>query len=190
MTTQSVIVSPETVLREIESQAGKRFWPIIGSRKGKFLAETVREQRVKTVLEVGTLVGYSAILIAGNLPHDGRIDTIEINPQSAELARNNIERVGYTERIHIHIGNALEVIPAIDREFDMVFIDAAKDEYFDYLKLAEPKLKRGGVVFADNAKMFAGQMHNFLDYVRNSGKYQSQFIDVGFDGVEVSIKKK
>ncbi len=67
----------------------------------------------------------------------------------------------------------------------MVFIDAAKNEYFDYLKLSEPKLKKNGVIFADNVKIFADQMREFLNYLRNSGKYKSQYIDVGFDGVEI-----
>ena len=70
----------------------------------------------------------------------------------------------------------------------MVFLDAAKNEYLDYLKLSESRLKKGGIVVADNVKIFAGQMRNFLDYVRDSGKYRSRFFDAGFDGVEVSEK--
>jgi len=70
----------------------------------------------------------------------------------------------------------------------MLFIEAAKDEYFRYLNLAENNLKKKGVVFADNVKGFADRMKDFLEYVKNSGKYESRFIDVGFDGVEISIK--
>ena len=80
------------------------------------------------------------------------------------------------------------IIPTLNESFDMVFIDASKNEYLDYLKLSEDKLKKGGVVFADNVKIFAHNMQNFLDYVRNSKGYRSEFIDVGFDGVEVSEK--
>ena len=72
--------------------------------------------------------------------------------------------------------------------FDFVFIDAEKDEYFQYLKLAEDKLKRDTIVFADNAGIFADEMKDFLDYVRNSGKYKSRYIQVGGDGVEISVK--
>jgi len=179
---------PNKVLRDIEISSQSRFLPIIGPVKGKYLAETVGKYNVKKILEVGTLVGYSAILMAKNLPEDGKIHTIEINPRTAELAKGNIRKAGFEDKIVQYVGDALDVIPMINEEFDMVFLDAAKDEYMNYLKLAEPKLKKGGVVFADNVKMFASAMKNYLDYVRSSGKYRSEFIDVGFDGDEVSVK--
>lgn len=179
---------PNFVLRDIEMQARVRFCPSSGRSRANTLAETVRKYRVKTILEVGTLVGYSAILMAKNLPEGGKIHTIEIDPRSAAAAKANIEKAGFSDMVVQHIGNALDVIPTIDETFDMAFLDAAKDEYMDYLKLAEPKLKKGGVVFADNVKMFASAMKDFLDYVRNSGMYRSQFIDVGFDGDEISVK--
>lgn len=72
--------------------------------------------------------------------------------------------------------------------FDAVFIDAEKTEYYMYLQLMEDKLHRGAVVVADNAGIFANQMKDFLDYVRYSGKYKSQFIRVGEDGLEISVK--
>lgn len=182
------LVKADTVLREIEGQSRSRFLPIIGPVKGKKLAETVKQFKVKRVLEVGTLIGYSAILIAENLPDDGKVFTIEINPRSARLADENIKRAQLSSKIEVHIGDALSVIPALQGEFDMVFLDATKNEYLGYLKLTEEKLKKGGVVFADNVKIFAGAMQDYLDYVRNSGKYQSQFFDFDFDGVEVSVK--
>ncbi len=184
-----VRTNPDKVLKDIEILAQSRFFPIIGPVKGKYLAGTVRKYKVKKVLEVGTLIGYSAILMSKNLPEDGIIHTIEINPRSAQMAKENIRKAGFEDKVVIHVGNALDLIPTVNEEFDMVFLDAAKDEYMDYLKLAEPKLKKGGVVFADNVKMFASAMKNFLDYVRNSGKYRSEFIDVGFDGDEVSVKQ-
>jgi len=70
----------------------------------------------------------------------------------------------------------------------MVFLDATKSEYFTYLKLAETGLITGGVVFADNVKMAAFQMRDYLEDVRRYGKYRSEYYDVGFDGVEISIK--
>jgi predicted O-methyltransferase YrrM len=188
MTARKATLDAGTVLKEIEIKAQRGFLPIIGPEKGKYLAETVRKYRVKKILEIGTLIGYSAILIARNLPEGGQVDTIEVNPHSAEIAEANIHAAKLEDKIKIHIGNALDMISGIDGEFDMVFIDAAKNEYFGYLKLCEPKLKKGAVVFADNVKIFAHQMPDYLDYIRNSGKYRSQFIDVGFDGVEISEK--
>ena len=72
--------------------------------------------------------------------------------------------------------------------FDFVLIDAEKTEYFDYLRLAEDKLRKGAVIVADNAGIFAKQMANYLDYVRTSGKYSSKYVPVGVDALEVTVK--
>jgi predicted O-methyltransferase YrrM len=90
--------------------------------------------------------------------------------------------------IDVIVGDALEVLPKLTGEFDMVFIDADKSEYMDYLRLAEDKLHKGSVIVADNAGIFARQMRNYLDYVRSSGKYKSKYVPVGEDGLEVSVK--
>ncbi|MFH0769577.1 MAG: O-methyltransferase [Chloroflexota bacterium] len=178
----------DAVLREIETLAKEAFLPIIGPKKGKYLVDTIKRSHVKNVLEVGTLIGYSAILMAKTLPQDGRIVTIEINASSAKLAEENIRKAGLADKVEIHTGNAITVIPSINGSFDMIFLDASKGEYFDYLRLSEEKLKTGGVVFADNVKVFGHEMRDYLDYVRNSGRYKSEYIDVGFDGVEISTK--
>jgi predicted O-methyltransferase YrrM len=185
---ETTLTAAAEVLREIEESSKKGFLPIIGPVKGQYLAETVEKAQPKMLLEVGTLVGYSSILMASHLPADAMIMTIEINPASAKKARENIRRAGLENKIQVLLGNAIQVIPGIKEEFGMVFIDAEKSEYMEYLRLSEPKLKKNGVVFADNAKIFADQMRDFLDYIRDSGKYSSRFIDVGFDGVEIATK--
>ncbi len=179
----------QKVLHDIEKQSESNFLPIIGPVKGAELVRVIREYSVKDVLEIGTLVGYSATLMASNLPPDGRVVSIEKNAESARIARENIEKAGLSKKITVVIGDALRVIPGLHDEFDLVFIDAAKDEYLGYLKTAERLLRPHGVVFADNAKVFADQMSDYLAYVRDSGKYQSRFVDFGGDGVEVSIFK-
>jgi caffeoyl-CoA O-methyltransferase len=178
----------DTVLRGIEELSKREYLPIIGPAKGKHLVDTVGRFSVKNVLEVGTLVGYSAILIASNLPQDGRVVSIEMEPKVARLAQKNIRRAGLADKIELHIGDALAVIPRVNGKFDMVFLDASKDEYLKYLRLSEKKLERGGVVLADNVKTPAREMRDYLDYVRNSGRYRSEYIGVGFDGVEISTK--
>jgi predicted O-methyltransferase YrrM len=178
----------DAVLREIEELSESVFLPIIGPVKGKRLVDTIRRFNVRNVLEVGTLIGYSAILMASNLPREGKVVTIEMNPKSAGLAKENISKAGLADKIGLYIGNALTVIARVNGRFDMVFPDATKDEYLEYIKLCENKLERGGVVFADNVKMFGSEMRDYLDYVRNSGGYRSEYVDVGFDGVEISTK--
>lgn len=178
----------DAVLREIENLSRRTSLPIIGPAKGKYLVDAVRRFNVKNVLEIGTLIGYSAILMALNLPQEGRVVTIEMNRESAKVAKENIRKAGLADKIEVHIGNALVVIPRIDYSFDMVFLDAAKDKYLEYLKLSEDKLQKGGVVFADNVKASAHEMRGYLDYVRNSGRYRSQCVEVAYDGVEISTK--
>ena len=188
MTTQTAMNSADEMLRLIEQASEKNFLPIIGPYKGKLLAEEVRKAKPRHVLEVGTLIGYSAILMGKELDDKSEIVTIEIHRDEAELAGKNIVRAHILPKIKIITGDALIVIPTLRGQFDFAFIDAEKAEYFQYLKLAEGKLRKGAVVFADNAGVFADQMGDYLDYVRNSGKYQSRYIQVGGDGVEISAK--
>lgn len=164
------------------------FLPIVGPRKGKILAEAVRKAKPKHVLEVGTLIGYSAILIGKELDADAELTTIEIHAKEAHMAEENIRRAHILPRIKVVVGDAIEVIPSLKDSFDAVFIDAKKTEYYEYLKLMEDKLHKGTVVVADNAGIFADQTQYYLDYVRHSGKYRSTFFQVGEDRVEVSVK--
>jgi predicted O-methyltransferase YrrM len=188
MTTTTAPNSAEEMLRKIEEASEKKFLPIIGPQKGKLLAEEVRKVKPRHVLEVGTLIGYSAILMGKEMDSQTEIVTIEIHRDEAKLAGENIVRANIAAKIKIITGDALQVIPTLQGMFDFAFIDAEKSEYFQYLKLAEDKLRTGAVVFADNAGVFTDQMRDYLDYVRNSGKYESHYVQVGGDGVEISVK--
>ncbi len=188
MNTQAATISADEVLRRIEKASEKNVLPIIGPYKGRILAEQVRKAKPQHVLEVGTLIGYSAILMGKELGAGAEIVTIEIHKDKAELAGKNIIRANIPPKVKINIGDALEVIPTLTGPFDFAFIDAEKTEYYQYLKLAEDKLQKSAVVFADNAGFFAEQMSEYLDYVRNSGKYRSRYVQVGDDGVEISVK--
>ena len=178
----------DEVLREIERMTENAFLPIVGPDKGKILAEAFRRVKPKHVLEVGTLIGYSAILIGKALDETDRITTIEIHPKEARAAEQNIERAEIPPKVDVIVGDALKVIPTLKDCFDAVFIDAEKTEYLDYLRLAEDKLHKGTIIVADNAGIFADQMSNYLSYVRTSGNYTSKYVPVGEDGLEISIK--
>jgi predicted O-methyltransferase YrrM len=180
----------DKVPREIEDLTKMRFLPIVGSQKGRILARVVRDLKPKRVLEVGTLIGYSAILIGKNLGPDAHLITIEINANKAKIAEENINRARIPPKVEVIVGDAKEVMPTLKGPFDLVFLDAAKDEYLVYLRLAEGKLHKGSVVVADNAGTFADQMRDYLQYVRLSGKYESRYEPVGEDGLEISTKKK
>lgn len=188
MTSEDSPSSADKILRRIEAATENHFLPIIGPQKGKYLVEEVQKTKPKRVLEVGTLIGYSAILMGKELPADSEIVTIEIDQDEVDQARENILEASIPAKVIIIKGNALDVIPTRQDSFDFMFIDAEKTEYLFYLHLAEEKLRKGTVVFADNAGLFATQMSDYLNYVRKSGKYSSRYIEIGDDGVEISVK--
>jgi predicted O-methyltransferase YrrM len=183
-----ILSKADKVLKDIESMTARRFLPIVGPDKGRVLIRVISEIKPKRVLEVGTLIGYSAILMAKELESDAHLITIEIHANEAKMARENIKRAEVRPTVDVIVGDAIEVIPKLTGKFDMVFIDAEKTEYFDYLRLVERKLRRGSAVVADNAGILADQMRDYLDYVRSSGKYRSEYMPFGEDGVEVSVK--
>lgn len=176
------------VLKEIELLAEQFDLPIIGSEKARALSNLLKEKQIKNALEVGTLIGYSGIVIASSLPEDGKLVTIEINEKNASIAEKYFEKSGLKNKIDLIIGDARDVIPRLKTTFDFMFIDADKRQYFQYLKLAEPLLRKGCLIVADNVKMFADILNDYLHYVRNSRKYKSYTIAVGYDAMEVSEK--
>lgn len=182
---QKTLKEAKKVLEQIESEG---HFMIVGPKKGKILALQVKKKKPKKILEVGTYVGYSAILMADAVT-TAKIVTIGIDNEYAEIARENIRKAGFGDRVEIKEGDAKELIPNLARKFDFIFIDALKDEYQTYLKLAEKKLEKGAVIVADNVKIFGDAMRDYLAYVRNSDNYQSKTHDVGTDALEVSIKR-
>lgn len=176
----------ERVLREIEEMARKGLLPhpIIGPRRGSILVRLIREHRPKRVLEIGTLVGYSTILMGKELDSDAYLITIEKDAESARKAIENIRRANIPPRVEVLVGDALEIIPRLEGMFDFVFIDAEKSEYLDYLLLIENKLRKGAVIVADNAR----HAPEFLDYVRYSGKYSCRHVPAEAGGIEICIK--
>jgi predicted O-methyltransferase YrrM len=179
----------DEVLKEIERSAYQRYLPIIGPRRGRVLIETVRRYMPRRILEVGTLVGYSSILMGRELDEGAEIVTIEYDRDEAEQAIANIARAELASKVQVLVGDALEIIPTLEGSFDMVFLDAAKHQYLDYLRLVEGRLPKGSVVVADNVGFMSRSMRGYLGYVRDSGRYESEFHGSDGDGIEISVKK-
>ncbi len=174
------------VLTEIETEGHVM---IVGPAKGQVLESVVKKKKPKRSLEIGTYVGYSAILMSATAGPQTEIITIEVDSDIADIARMNIKKAGFEDRVEIRVGDATELIPSLSGTFDFMFIDALKEDYLAYLKLAEKKLEKGAIVVADNVKIFEEAMGDYLEYVRKSGKYESTTYDVGSDALEVSIKR-
>jgi caffeoyl-CoA O-methyltransferase len=128
-----------------------------GPLQGKFLEIISRLMRPRRVLEIGTFMGYSALCLAAGLAEDGRLHTIELRDEDADLAEGNFRQANWQDRIILHRGNALAIIPTLEESWDLVFIDADKVGYIDYYQLVMPRLRRGGLVLADNV-LFHGQV--------------------------------
>lgn len=181
-------MSAKLVLKEIENVADAESLPIIGPKKGELLGQIIKKHKPKVIVEVGTLVGYSAILMSQYLFKGGKIITIEVDPYFAKIAQRNLQKAGVEDLVEIKVGDAKRILPKLDIKIDMLFLDGIKDEYIDYLKVSEDKLSKNALVVSDNVKVFEDVMEDFLSYLRKGTKYKSKTFDFGFDGVEVSHK--
>ena len=203
------------VLEDIEKTAKNEFLPSIGPIKGKIMKDIIKEHKPEKALEIGTLHGYSAILITINIliqkagkkkmnidfennSSEPILFTLEKDGEMAQIARSNIENSGLSDKIHLINGDALKDIPKLKSKykFDMVFLDATKSEYLKYLQLIEQYglLNKRAVVVADNVIMYEDEMKDYLDYVRNSSNYISRTTNTTLefnkkikDALEVSI---
>ncbi|QQG48127.1 MAG: O-methyltransferase [archaeon] len=191
-------MKPEEVLQSIEKIAPEQGLPIIGPKRGAFLDEVLEKHNPSTILEVGTLVGYSAIRMARHLKPGQKLTCLEVREDMARVALSNLTKAGLSDRVEILVGDAKVLIPTLKGPFDMVFLDAAKDEYIGYLRACEGLLHEGSVVVADNVLSHANEVAEYLEYVRNSGNYKSSYHESpGFrygvgkeepDAVEISVK--
>ena len=121
-----------------------------GHLVGTFLEFMSKIKQPQHILEVGTYTGYSAICLARGLNQAGVLHTIEINPELKKIASKYFYKAKLAQKIHLHIGDGLEVIPTLNLKFDIIFIDADKKNYCAYYELALKKINRGGYIIIDN----------------------------------------
>lgn len=171
-----------------------------GPLQGKLLEMLSKIIKPLRILEVGTFMGYSALCLAKGLQPGGKLHTIELRNEDAEIAQNYFTKSSHNDQIILHRGNALEIIPALDEKWDLVFIDADKTNYTNYYELVLPGLKNGGVILADNV-LFHGEVLNekisgknaiainaFNEHVAKDERVQQVIITLR-DGLMMIIKK-
>lgn len=134
----------ETHLRTLSPQM------LSGQVQGQLLTMLATLAQPKTALEIGTFTGYASICIAKGLPPNGMLHTIEINPELASISQKYFLKTGLADRITVHVGDARKVIPTLNLNFDLVFLDAAKFDYQFYYTTVMERLNMGGLLIADN----------------------------------------
>lgn len=130
-----------------------------GHVQGRVLSFISKLVNPKNILEIGTYTGYSAICLAEGLQDDGKLYTIDVNEELEDMVRRYLFAADLSDRVDLRIGNALEIVPQLDVEFDLVFIDADKINYAKYYDLVFDKVRKGGLILADNV-LWSGKIVN------------------------------
>lgn len=143
----------DEILKELARETHLKFLSprmLSGHLQGGLLQFFAKINQSKNILEIGTYTGYSAICLAKALPEEGMLTTIDVNPETAWIAKKYFEKSGLQNKINYITGNALEIIPTLEQKFDLVFIDADKINYSNYFDLVIDKVSHGGLIIADN----------------------------------------
>lgn len=199
---KGTIPDSSNILQTLEQYAKEHHIPIIQPEVAQFIRVILNIKKPKNILEIGTAIGYSAIVMAETID-DVKIITIERRDDMIDIAKKNIRKAGYENRIEIMGGDAENVLPCIDGEFDMIFLDAAKGQYMDFLNLCLDKLNNDGVIISDNVlykgmvanddlvvrrkKTIVKRMRQYLDYISKDKKFTSCVLPLG-DGVALTYK--
>ena len=133
-----------------------------GHLQGRMLSMLSKMIQPKRILEIGTYTGYSALCMSEGLQEGGMLHTIELNPEHEDMIRKYFQKAGAENKITLHIGNAMKIIPTLNETFDLVFIDADKENYLAYYEMVLGKLRNGGYIFADNV-LWSGKVLEQVD---------------------------
>ncbi|MBD3724496.1 MAG: O-methyltransferase [Flavobacteriaceae bacterium] len=137
-----------------------------GHFQGRVLSMLSKIINPKNILEIGTYTGYAALCLAEGLTSDGILDTIDNNEELFDFQKKYFEASSYKNQIVQHLGNALEIIPTLNKTFDLVFIDADKENYINYFNMIVPMMSKGGIILSDNV-LWSGKI---LDEVKANDK--------------------
>ena len=199
----SLELEPDERLEELRAYAEKERVPIIRRETESFLRTLIRARDPKHILEIGTAIGYSALVMAGCT--GGDILTMENYEKRIPIARSNIERAGLSERIRLMEGDAGELLAGLSGSFDFIFLDAAKGQYINWLPDIVRLMDRGAILFADNVlqdltvlesrftverreRTTHSRMREFLHAIKHDERLESSVLPIG-DGVSISVRR-
>ena len=192
-------------LEELEKYALDTEVPIIRKEMQSFLKTLIMMNKPRQILEVGTAIGFSALLMSEYMPADAHITTIEKYEKRIPIARENFKKYGKEEQIKLIEGDAAQVLAQLSGEYDLIFMDAAKGQYIHFLPDILRLLKPGGVLLSDNVlqdgdviesryavtrrnRTIHGRMREYLYELKNHPQLQTSIIPLG-DGITLSVKK-
>ena len=194
----------EGILADMEISAGKRNIPVCRPETAALLRFLVAVTQPGRILEIGTAIGYSTSVMAMSQPDGGRIDTLEMDEARADEAEENFRLLGLSGRINLLRGDALEILPCLTTPYDLIFMDAAKGQYPEYLDHCTRLMVSGGVLVADNVlfmglsimedpvphkhRTIAVRLRQFLKELCGNPAYETSILPVG-DGVAVACKR-
>lgn len=190
----------EVKFQEIKKKAIEEHIPIIMDDTLEYLNKIFLNSNKDNILEIGTAVGYSSICFSKFLSKKGTIDTIERDEERAKEAIENIKSLGLEEKINVLIGDAVEILPTLDKKYDMIFIDAAKGKYPFFLNEALRMSKKGSIIVADNI-LYKGYVmsdynkhkqrtavRNLREYIKEASddpRLETEILEIG-DGLSIS----
>ena len=192
------------LLAEIEQYGRSNNIPILLDDSLVYISELLSKINPRRILEIGTAIGFSAISFSKYLSEDGRIDTIEIEALRVEQAIQNIEKVGVSDKIRVLEGDALDILPYLQEQYDVVFIDAAKGKYNEFFEHALRLCKQGGYIIADNVlykgmvqsdynkhkqRTAVNKLRNFIDMTSNNEHLDAKLLEIG-DGLMICKVKE
>ena len=178
--------------------------PIIEKESIAYIMKLIKKQNIKNILEIGSAIGYSTILMASVDPAI-TVTTIERDEARYMECLKNVKKANMEEKINVVYQDALD-INLVDVSYDLIFIDAAKGQYTNFFEKFKYFLKPGGVIITDNLKFhgyvgnkdsidsknlrqLVGKLENYIDFLKNNEEFDTEFIDIG-DGLSISVRKK
>ena len=193
-----LLTQKDPLLAEMEAYAAEHRVPIADREVSRFIEITARITGARKALEIGMAIGYSVVHLARGMGEQGRVVTIDPSEEMINAATGYLKRAGVLDRVDIRRGKALDVMPQLDETFDLLFIDAVKEEYSQYLDLGLPRLRVGGVVIVDNllwgGRVASGDteastvaLREFNPYFINHPQLLAEVLPVGY-GLGYAVK--
>ncbi|MDD4291911.1 MAG: O-methyltransferase [Clostridia bacterium] len=194
----------DSKMKGLREYAEERAIAVMLPQSERLLAVLTMCKQPKRILEIGTAIGYSGILMLSR-SEGARLNTIEYNEASAAVAATNFEKYGFKDKVHLFVGDAREIVPMLTGSYDFVFMDGPKGQYIEFLPYIMELLEVGGVLVCDNV-LFRGlvlnqpdkrhrkitiarNLHSFIEALISDERLESTVLDVG-DGISVSVKKQ